>query len=158
MKTAELKVGTKNAKHVKVPVQTAETVDEAISLARNDAKVLVRMFNRGYRIEAQEKSGARDKLAELRQATPALSDEEVANQIATIVREFDPTKVKARTGRSSGPKKVVMPTARNGKLSIDDFKAALAAAGVKVEFVTQEQADADAAAAANTPALAGATA
>jgi chemotaxis response regulator CheB len=131
MKTEQLKVGGKGIEGVTVPVKQAENLDDLSNLAKGNVEVITRWANRGYRIECQERSGARDALKEGRDAgkdTPTLTTE-----IAKLVDEYDPT-AKAARGGPRERKPVVIKAGAGGKVSMEDFLAQLAAAGVKVNF------------------------
>lgn len=134
MKTLELRVGAKGERAaVKVPVQIAETLDEATSLARGSSGVFLRCFNRGWRIENQERSGARD----------AFVEGQTTEQIAALVAAYDPTKVLPRTGGGRRAKPVeVRVSAKKKSFSVEEMRELLAAAGAKVNIVVAEGATA----------------
>jgi hypothetical protein len=122
---------------VVVPVKEAENVEDLSTLAKSDANVIVRWANRGFRIESQERSGAREKLRELRAAgTP---NEEVVRQISELVANYDPT-AKAARGGPRGPKQVTIKTGKGGKIDAASFVEQLKAAGINVNFAEAEQA------------------
>lgn len=135
MKSITLRVGDKASKRppVKVPLNIAENPSEMVTLAKGSEAVVVRCFNRGWRIENQERSGARDKFKE--------GGDEAA--VAAIVASYDPTKVAERTGGTRKPKTVTLPKGKKS-FSADDLKALLAAQGIQV---ADEGAEAPAAAA-----------
>jgi hypothetical protein len=128
MKTESLRVGAKGTREaVKVPVQIAENLEDVQALSKGELGVVIRCFNRGFRIESQERSGAREKFRE--GGTP----EEIAQLVAT----YDPTVVRPRT---AGPRKPAEIKLTKGKKSYtpDELSALLAAAGVKANLVTAE--------------------
>lgn len=127
MKTATLRVGVKGQKPFNVPVRTAENLEDVKELAKNSAEVVTRCFNRGFRIESQERSGARDAFRE------GKSEPEIAQMVAT----YDPTQVVAR---SSGPRKPKEIKLVKGKKSYtpEEISALLAASGVKANLVPAE--------------------
>ena len=133
----KLKVGAKGLAAVTVPVKEAENVEDLSTLAKGDAAVIVRWANRGFRIESQERSGAREKLRELRQS--GASDEEVTKQIAELVANYDPTQ-KAARGGPRGPKQVTIKTGKGGKIDAASFVEQLKAAGINVNFQQAEEA------------------
>lgn len=143
MKTKELKVGIKGADPVKVPLRVAESVDDILELTKNDPAVTVRIFNRGWAIENQERSGARDTLRTMVEEKAAA--DAITSAVAEKVSGYDPTVVQARTG-NRGPrvKNVEIKAAKGGKLSMDDFLAQLKAAGVNVNIADGEAAAAQA--------------
>lgn len=123
MKTFNLKVGTKGTREaVKVPLQVAENSTDMIGLARGNEAVVVRCFNRGWKIENQERSGARD----------AFRDGADQAKIAGIVAGYDPTKVTERTRGPAKPKVVKLAKGKT-KYSLEELQAALAAQGFQVE-------------------------
>ena len=131
MKTAQLKVGIKGAEAVQVPLQIPENVDEMLTLSKNNQDVVLRCFKRGWAIENQERSGARDTFRELHSA--GKSKEEILAACSKDVAEYDPTVA----GNRGGPrvrKPVEIKTGENGKISLDDFRAQLEAAGIKVNL------------------------
>lgn len=132
MKTVELKVGIKGAEAIKVPCPIAESVDDMLKLARGNQDVVVRCFNRGFRIEAQEKSGARDTFRDLTEAKKGA--DEIRTAVAQKVASFDPT---VSQPRSSGPRKPKDVKIDPNKKSYtpEEFKALLLSQGVKVNFV-----------------------
>lgn len=151
MKTVDLKVGIKGKDPVKVPCPVAESVDDMLKLAKGNENVVVRCFNRGFRIEAQEKSGARDTARELLEA--GKSGDEVRNAVASKVANFDPTVSVPRTGQPRKPKDVKIDPNKKA-YTPEEFRALLASHGVKVNFKDEagnpigEQTPAPAAAAA----------
>lgn len=124
MKTISLRIGDKKSKReaVKVPLSIAENATDMLTLAKGSEAVVTRCFNRGYRIENQERSGARD----------AFKEGKTESEIATIVSTYDPT---TSQPRSSGPRKPKTIALVKGKksYSADDLKALLAANGIQVE-------------------------
>jgi hypothetical protein len=120
MKTATLRVGTKGAKPYTVPVRTAESLEDVQELSKRDVGVVIRCFNRGFRIESQERSGARD----------AFREGKNEKEIADIVAAYDPTKV---VPRSAGPRKPKEVKLVKGKKSYtpEEIQALLAGSGVK---------------------------
>jgi hypothetical protein len=133
MKTRTLKIGGKGVTAVTVPLQQPENVEELTTAAKGNVEVIMRWANRGRAIEHQERSGARDKLKELRAITPALTDDEITKQVGALVAGYDPTVAAARGGpRERKPVTIVAP--KGGKLTMDDFRKQLEAAGVKINF------------------------
>ncbi len=139
MKTVTLKIGAKGVNPVKVPLQKAENIDDLSKLARGSVEVITRWANRGLAIEHQERSGARDRLRELRSKTgaDALSEEQITADIAKIVAEYDPTVAAARGGPRER-KPIEIKAGKGGKISMEDFRAQLEAAGVKLNFVAEQ--------------------
>lgn len=133
----KLKVGAKGLTAVTVPVKEAENVEDLSTLAKGDASVIVRWANRGFRIESQERSGAREKLRELRTANA--SDEQVTSEISQLVANYDPTQ-KAARGGPRGPKQVTIKTGKGGKIDAASFVEQLKAAGINVNFAEAEAA------------------
>jgi chemotaxis response regulator CheB len=131
MKTENLKVGGKGIEAVTVPVRQAENIDDLSTLAKGNAEVITRWANRGYRIECQERSGARDALKEGREKNVAT--EQLTSDIAKIVADYDPTEKAARGGPRER-KPITIKAGAGGKVSMEDFLAQLQAAGVKVNF------------------------
>lgn len=123
MKAIGLKVGDKASKRpaFKVPLQIAESASDATALAKNNEAVLVRCFNRGWRIENQERSGARD----------AFKAGKSEAEIAAVVAGYDPTKVSERTFGPRKPKTVTLPKGKKN-FTADDLKALLEAQGIVV--------------------------
>ena len=123
MKTFNLKVGKKGSREaVKVPLQVAENTADIVALSKNNEAVAVRCFNRGWKIENQERSGARDAFGE------GKSQEEIAK----IVAEYDPTRVAERGPRApKAPPTVKLE--KKSRYSLEELQAALAAAGVKID-------------------------
>lgn len=131
MKTAQLRVGIKGKEAVSVPLQIPENVDELLQLAKGSTEVVMRWAKRGLAIEAQERSGARDTYREASEA--GKTKEEITALVAKDVANYDPTVAAARGG--SRPRKPVeIKAGPGGKLSLDDFKAQLEAAGVKINI------------------------
>jgi len=121
MKTVTLKVGAKGERTaVAVPCQLAETLEDMQKLARNKIEVVIRMFNRGFRIESQERSGARESF---RAGDPI-------EVIAKKVADYDPTVVQPRTTGPRPPKIVTVPKGKKS-FTADEVAAMLAAAGIK---------------------------
>ena len=128
MKTANLRVGAKGErKAITVPVLIGENLEDVQKLSRGKLEVLIRCFNRGFRIESQERSGARD----------AFRENKSAEEIAKLVADYDPTVVHPRIG---GPRKPVEIKLAKGKKSYtpDELAALLAQHGVKATLVAQE--------------------
>lgn len=148
MKTVELKVGIKGADAIKVPCPIAESVDDMLKLAKGNQDVVVRCFNRGFRIEAQEKSGARDTFRELTEQKK--SAEEIRTAVAAKVANFDPTVSQPRSSGPRKPRDVKIDPAKKS-YTPDEFRALLEASGVKVNFIDGSGA-APAAAGAGAPA------
>lgn len=124
MKIFNLKVGDKKSGRdaVKVPLNVAENSADMIALAKNDEAVAVRCFNRGWKIENQERSGARD----------AFKAGKTADEIAAIVASYDPTKVAERGPRTpKAPPTVKLE--KKSRYSLEELQAALAAAGVQID-------------------------
>ena len=132
MKNVDLKVGIKGAEAVKVPCPVAESVDDMLKLARGNEGVVVRMFNRGFRIEAQERSGARDAFREAHEAKKGA--DEIKTIVAKAVSEFDPTVKVARTGVPRKPKDVKIDPKKK-TYTAEEFRELLAASGVKINLV-----------------------
>jgi hypothetical protein len=131
VKTANLKVGIKGAEAVQVPLRIPENTQEMLELCKGSEEVLQRCFKRGWAIENQERSGARDTFRELHEA--GKPKDEIIAAVAKTVADYDPTSVAARGG--ARPRKPVeIKAGPGGKLSMDDFLAQLAAAGVKVNI------------------------
>jgi len=122
MKAIELKIGDKKSKReaVKVPLQVPENLAELNSRAKGSEAVVLRWAIRGYRIECQERSGARD----------AFKAGKTAEEIATIVNNYDPTAAVVRTRTPAAPKTITVPKGKK-TFSAEEFKALLAQAGVQ---------------------------
>lgn len=135
MQTGKLKVGIKGGtrKPVVVAVQEADTIDDIQKLSRGALPVVIRCFNRGWRIENQERSGARDKFRDLPANT---TDEQAIALIQQIVTEYDPTKVVPRTGRPSTPKEVKLAKGKK-TYTVEELKALMASSGIKANFVEE---------------------
>lgn len=136
MEVGKLRIGIKNEDAATVPVQLAENVEDMQSLARKSVPVVLRCFNRGWRIECQERSGARDEFRKLSIAKkPA---EEIMTACAKKVADYDPTAVVERVGRPKAPIKLAV---KKGKktFTADDVLKLLQDAGVKAE-ITEEAA------------------
>jgi hypothetical protein len=121
MKQAEIKVGGRGVPAIKVLGNLAENVEDAIALSRNNPAVLVRCFNRGLRIEYQEKSGARDALKEGKSQT----------EVQALVTNYDPTAVAARTRKPKEAPK--LRVAKGQKFTFESLKALAAAQGIVIE-------------------------
>lgn len=136
MKEIKIKVGAKGTREpVVVPGRAAENVEDMTSLAKSDVNVIMRCFNRGWRIECQERSGARE----------AFRANKTAEEIAKIVAGYDPT---VASERGSGPRQPKVVALKPGKKSYtpDEIRALLADAGVKnVNLVDEAPAAAGAA-------------
>lgn len=132
MKTVQLAIGVKGQEAVKVPLQKAETTEDMIALAKNSIEVVTRCFNRGWAIENQERSGARDIFREgLEKGTDRAA---LTTEIASAVSSYDPTIAAPRGGGKRGPRNVEVKAAAGGKLSMDDFLAQLKAQGINVNI------------------------
>lgn len=130
MKTVNLRIGAKGQREaVTVPVRIAENLEDIQTLTKGNLGILTRCFNRGFRIESQERSGARD----------AFKAGEPVEALMKLVAEYDPTVVVKREGR---PRKPVEIKLARGKKSYtpDELQALLAAAGVKANLVTEGEA------------------
>jgi hypothetical protein len=128
MKTESLRVGVKGDRPaVKVPVRIAETLEDVQVLTKGQLPVFLRMFNRGFRIESQERSGARE----------AFREGQPEENIAKLVADYDATVVRPRV---AGPRKPVEVKLQKGKRSYspDELAALLQAAGIKANLVTAE--------------------
>lgn len=128
MKTETLRVGAKGTREaVKVPVRIAENLEDMNALAKSNLGVVIRCFNRGFRIESQERSGAREKFRE----------NGTVEEIAALVANYDPTVVHPR---ATGPRKPAEIKLTKGKKTYtpEEMAALLAAAGVKANLVTAE--------------------
>lgn len=136
MQTGKLKVGVKGGsrKPAVVAVQEADNIEDIQKLSRGALPVVIRCFNRGWRIENQERSGARDAFREL---PAAMTEEDAAKAIQAIVTSYDPTKVVPRTGRPSTPKEVKLAKGKK-QYSVEELKALMAASGIKANFVEEE--------------------
>ncbi len=124
MKTIKLRVGKKSSDRdaVHVPLQVAENLGDVQTLAKDKEAVIVRCFNRGWRILNQEGSGARD----------AFGDGKSEEEIAALIAGFDASEIKERVGRPKKP--VKLSTGGKKSMTVEDFKAQLAAQGVNVEI------------------------
>lgn len=121
MKAISLKIGKKGARAaVNVPLQVAENPSDVLELVRGNESVLVRCFNRGWRIENQERSGARD----------AFGEGKTVEDIAGIVASYDPSAITPRTSGPRVPKTVKIEKGKS--YSADDLRALLEAQGIKV--------------------------
>lgn len=121
MKLAKLRVGAKGDREaVTVPVREAENVEDMEELSNGSTDVVVRCYNRGWRIENQERSGARD----------AFREGKTEEEIAQIVADYDPTIVKARAPRK--PREITVPAGKES-FSQDDLAALLAQHGIQVK-------------------------
>ena len=125
MQSVPLKIGTKQEgkEPYKVPVNLAESVEEIQSLSRGDMKVVLRCFNRGWRIENQERSGARDKFRA----------GGTVEEVAAIVANYDPTKVVPRAGRPAAPKEITLPKGKKN-FSAQELAELLAKSGIKANI------------------------
>jgi hypothetical protein len=131
MKTAQLKVGIKGKEAVQVPLQIPENTQDLLTLAKGNEEVVLRCFKRGWAIENQERSGARDTFREATEA--GKTKEEIQALCAADVAGYDPTVAAARGGPRAR-KPVTIKAGPGGKLSMADFRAQLEAAGVKLNF------------------------
>jgi hypothetical protein len=140
MKTETLKIGTKiGTEHIQIeiPFSIPETVEDCATLSKGSHKFLTERFTRGWRIWAQEQSGARDYLAENIAAyrkDPAAMKE----ALLEIVNRADPLSPPARTGRPAGPRTVevqkdALATAIAGG-DMAALQALLAAQGIKLNI------------------------
>lgn len=135
MKQVPLKIGAKGLGAVKVPLNVPETIDELTTAAKNSPEVVVRWAKRGFAIEHQERSGARETFREMKQS--GADDAAIQAAVAEKVNSYDPTAVKPRTssGTSRKPKQVTVKSGPNGKApSLADFLAQLKAQGVNVSI------------------------
>lgn len=132
MKQGTIRIGVTDGAKVKVPINEPETIDDLQKLSRGSEQVLVRWATRGYRIECQERSGARDFVRE----NASLPEAELTRKTAEFVASYDPTKVVERTGRPRKPVTVTVPKGKKS-MSRDEVAAMLAAAGLKVEMVDE---------------------
>lgn len=139
----KLKVGVKTPEvfSVEVDLQVPENIDEQMILARNDLEFQNQCFVRGWRIINQEASGARDRIS-------ASTHEERKNRekltidVQTIVTSFDPTAPAKRAGRPAKPVEVTVDDKMTAAMAAGDvsgLQALLAAAGVKVNFNTEQK-------------------
>lgn len=137
MKTANLKVGVKGVPAITVPVRDPETLEDLQSLSHGSLEVLIRWARRGFRIECQERSGARDAVREAGAQGQADETAKAAltQRVAGIVGAFDPTVV---TPRATGPRNPVELKVQKGKrYSQDELAALLAGAGIKANITTE---------------------
>lgn len=129
MKEGKLKVGAKSTGRpsVVVPCSLAENVEDMTKLAHGDVGVVVRCFNRGFRIESQERSGARE----------AFKEGQTPEQIAAIVAAYDPTQVAERAKGPKPPKEIKL---KAGKKSYtpDEIAELLKSAGVKANLTVAQ--------------------
>lgn len=126
MKTANLKVGVKGKPAITVPIRDPETLEDLQTLSHGSLEVLIRWARRGFRIESQERSGARD----------AFRDGRTQEAVAAIVNAFDPTVV---TPRATGPRKPVELKVQKGKrYTQEELAALLAGAGIKANITVAE--------------------
>lgn len=125
MKIFNLKIGNKKGgrQAIKVPLQVAENTADIIALSQNNEAVAVRCFNRGWKIENQERSGARD----------AFGEGKTDAEIAEIVAKYDPTKINERAPRTPKAAPTVKLAAGKTKFSLEELQAALAQAGVTLQ-------------------------
>lgn len=137
MKTANLKVGVKGVPAITVPVRDPETLEDLQALSHGSLEVLIRWARRGFRIECQERSGARDAVREAGAQGQATDELKAAltRSVAGIVEKFDPTVVTPREGR---PRKPVELKVQKGKrYTNDELGALLAAAGIKANITVE---------------------
>lgn len=127
MKTVPLKIGAKGGdrKPIKVPCQLAESTEDMTKLSKGNLAVMTRCFNRGYRIESQERSGARE----------AFKAGKPDAEIAALVNDYDPTKVAERVPGAPRTKTVKL-TAAQTKLPAEQLLELLKAQGVNVQLAT----------------------
>ena len=139
MITDKISIGTKFGTEkfaVEVSVKIAETIADCKEIAKGSDDFVVAMFNRGWRIWAQERSGARDFVAATtvadRKDIPALTA-----KVQKIVDEADPTAPPKRVGRPAKPAEVKMTDDVAKAMKKGDTKALaklLAAQGIKINF------------------------
>lgn len=110
MKTISLRVGDKKSKRapIKVPLQIAENATDMLTLAKGAEAVVVRCFNRGFRIENQERSGARD----------AFKAGKTDAEIAAIVASYDASVSEPRASGPRKPKTIVIPKGKKDRKSV----------------------------------------
>jgi hypothetical protein len=155
MLTDKISIGTKFGTEkfaVEVSVKIAESMGDMLGIAAGPRKqvnmtegerklaeeFVVAMFNRGWRIWAQERSGARDFVAS---ATVA-ERKDVASltaKVQKIVNDADPLAPAKRVGRPAKPAEVNMTDEVAKAMKKGDTKALaelLAAQGVKITFNT----------------------
>lgn len=137
MKTANLKVGVKGVPAVTVPIRDPETLEDLQTLSKGSLEVLIRWARRGFRIECQERSGARDAVREAGAAGQADDAGKAAltTRVGQIVAAFDPTVV---TPRATGPRPPVQLKVQKGKkYSQEELAALLTAAGIKANITAE---------------------
>lgn len=127
MKQAKLKVGVKGVEPVIVPIDEPENVEDLQKLSKGDPKVLVRWATRGYRIECQERSGARDHVRDFSGKIPP---EQLAKEVTEIIAKFDPKVLQPRTGRPKKPVEVKLPKGQK-TFTAADLAKILAESGIK---------------------------
>lgn len=128
MKQDKLKVGVKGTRPAEVvPVNLAENLEDMQKLSHGNLGVVIRCFNRGFRIESQERSGARDAFREGKDNAA----------IAALVAGYDPTVVHPRT---VGPRKPVEVKLAKGKKSYtpEELANILANAGIKANVTLDD--------------------
>jgi hypothetical protein len=139
MQSEKLKVGVEGF-NVVVDVRVPQTAAECLALARNSEEYLVSKFTRGWRIDNQEDSGARDLVAAriAGKSKTALSDESFVKALTAdvqkVVNEYNPLEPSQR-GRPRGPTKVTLTAAEMTAIQKNPAKLAeiMAAKGLKVE-------------------------
>lgn len=139
MKTVNIRVGVKGIPAITVPGRAGENLEDIQTLSRGKLEVLIRCFNRGWRIECQERSGARDEVREKGSAAQGHPDllAALTAEVGKLVAGYDPTVVHPRVG---GPRKPVEIKLAKGKKSYtpDEMAALLAQHGVKATLVAAE--------------------
>lgn len=134
MKQDKLDVGVKGFS-VTVNVNVPENDKDVATLSKNSEAYRVQKFVRGWRIDNQEDSGARDYVLSRVAGKDAamLKDAkfiaEVTAGVQAIVDKFDPTAPRQRGGRPAAPKVVTLPKGKKS-LSMEDVQKLLAAQGL----------------------------
>jgi hypothetical protein len=143
MEKATLQIGVKDFS-IEVEFSQPTTLSDVHVAARKDEEYIVSKFVRGYRIDLQEKSGAREYVREMlkgKSAAAAMKDEAfkkvVKAGIEKLLKEFDPSAERKRGPR--GPQEV--------KVTADEMKAAgndpqklmalMISKGVKIQLVSE---------------------
>lgn len=127
MREVPLKVGTES--HKFTVVAHLPTNDAEIATVSQTEAVRVRWACRAYRIELQEKSGARPFVKEM-------GDKATHEEVQAIVASYDPTVVRERG--ATGPRPPITLTSAEIKACKNDpvkIAALLAAKGLNVELV-----------------------
>jgi hypothetical protein len=130
MKSGKLRIGVKGGAKVVVPIQEPETIDDVNTLSRGNLAVVLRCYTRGWRIENQERSGARDEVRDKKNAS--LDGEALTKLIAEKVQNYDPTAVAARGPKT--PKVIKLAVKKGQKLTTEQLSEMLAAQGINVEL------------------------